>query len=82
VKFKVKGGRERTLSLPNDVRRAIKEYLKLDEKRRRNLHSGDEDAYLFQPLVNYRTLELIRQSPFPTDGQEYCGAVGRAPSAG
>jgi integrase/recombinase XerD len=58
VKFKVKGGRERTLPLPDDVRQAIKEYLKLDEKRRRNLHSDGENAYLFQPLVNYRTLEF------------------------
>jgi integrase/recombinase XerD len=29
-----------------------------DEKRRRNLHSDGENAYLFQPLVNYRTLEF------------------------
>jgi site-specific recombinase XerD len=58
VKFKVKGGRERTLPLPDDVRTAIKEYQKLDEARRRNLHSGGEEAYLFQPSVNYRTLEF------------------------
>jgi hypothetical protein len=58
VKFKVKGGRERTLPLPDDVRQAIKESLKLDEKRRRNLHSDGENAFLFQPLVNYRTLEF------------------------
>ena len=58
VKFKVKGGRERTLPLPDDVRQAIKDYLKLDEKRRRHLHSDGENAYLFQPLVNYRTLEF------------------------
>lgn len=32
--------------------------MKLDEKRRRNLHSDGENAYLFQPLVNYRTLEF------------------------
>jgi hypothetical protein len=48
----------RELPLPDDVLRAIKEYLKLDEKRRRNLHSDGENAYLFQPLVNYRTLEF------------------------
>ena len=58
LKFKVKGGRERTLPLPDDVRAAIKEYLKLDEVRRRNLHSDGEEAYLFQPSVNYRTLEF------------------------
>jgi integrase/recombinase XerD len=58
VKFKVKGGRERTLPLPDEVRKAIKEYLKLDEQRRLNLHSSGAEAYLFQPLVNYRTLEF------------------------
>jgi integrase len=36
------------------------QYLKLDEKRRRNLHSDGEEAYLFQPLVNYRTLEFSK----------------------
>lgn len=51
LKVKVKGRRERTLPLPDEVRTAIKEYLKLDAKRRRNLHSGGENAYLFQPLV-------------------------------
>jgi integrase/recombinase XerD len=60
VKVKVKGGRERTLPLPDEVRTAIKEYLKLDAKRRRNLHSDGENAYLFQPLVNWRTLEFDR----------------------
>ncbi len=58
VRFKVKGGRERTLPLPDEVRQAIKKYLKLDEKRRRNLKSDKENAYLFQPLVNWRTLEF------------------------
>jgi FG-GAP repeat protein len=43
----VKGGRERTLPLPDDVRSAVKEYLKLDESRRLNLHSDGNDAYLF-----------------------------------
>jgi integrase len=58
IKFKVKVGRERTLPLPEDVRAAVKEYLKLDEPRRRNLHSDGNDAYLFQPITNYRTLEF------------------------
>lgn len=60
LKVKVKGGRERTLPLPDEVRTAIREYLKLDAKRRRNLHSDGENAYLFQPLVNWRTLEFDR----------------------
>ena len=60
VKVKVKGGRERTLPLPDEVRAAIKEYLKLNAKRRRNLHSDGENAHLFQPTVNWRTLEFDR----------------------
>jgi integrase/recombinase XerD len=58
LKFKVKGGRERTLPLPQEVRKAIDEYLKLDEKRRGVLHSDGAEAYLFQPHLNYRTLEF------------------------
>ena len=58
VKVKVKGGRGRTLPLPEEVRTAIKEHIKLDEKRRLHLHSGGTDAFIFQPLVNYRTLEF------------------------
>jgi integrase/recombinase XerD len=56
IKFKVKGGRERTLPLPADVKKAIDEYLRLDEKRRKMIGSGGDDAYIFQPHVNYRTL--------------------------
>jgi integrase/recombinase XerD len=58
LKCKVKGGRERTLPVPVDVKKAMDEYLKLDAERRRNLHSDGPDAFLFQPLVNYRTLEF------------------------
>src|SRR5262249_31534344 len=60
IRFTVKGGRERTLPLPEEVRLAIKEYLKLDEPRRRNLHSDGNEAYLFQPITNYRTLEFAK----------------------
>jgi integrase/recombinase XerD len=60
LKFKVKGGRERTLPLPQDVRQAIDEYLKLDQKRRATLHSDGTEAYLFQPHTNYRTLEFSK----------------------
>ena len=56
LKCKVKGGRERTLPVPQEVKKAIDEYLKLDAKRRSNLHSDGVDAYLFQPHTNYRTL--------------------------
>jgi integrase len=42
LRVKVKGGRERTLPLPAEVKRAIDDYLRLDASRRRNLHSGGE----------------------------------------
>jgi site-specific recombinase XerD len=56
VKFQVKGGRERRIPLPTDVREAIEAYIKLDWKRREMLLSDGEDSYLFQPHTNYRTL--------------------------
>ncbi len=56
LKCKVKGGRERTLPVPAEVKKAIDEYLKLDAKRRSNLHSDGPEAFLFQPHSNYRTL--------------------------
>jgi site-specific recombinase XerD len=55
LRCKVKGGREEVWPLPKDVKQVIDEYLKLDAERRKTLHS-DEDAYLFQPHSNYRTL--------------------------
>ena len=56
LRCKVKGGREETWPLPKDVKEAIDHYMKLDRKRREISHSHGEDAHLFQPLVNYRTL--------------------------
>jgi site-specific recombinase XerD len=56
MKFKVKGGRERALPLPLDVKKAIDAYLKLDEKRRAILLCDGDEAFLFQPHTNYRTL--------------------------
>jgi integrase/recombinase XerD len=56
LKFKVKGGRERTLPLPKEVKEAIDQYLKLDARRRHLLASDGEEAYIFQPHANYRTL--------------------------
>src|SRR3954467_4440981 len=56
LKFKVKGGRERTIPLPSDVREAINEYLKLDRQRRDHLHSGGTEPFISQPHTNYRTL--------------------------
>jgi integrase/recombinase XerD len=60
IKFKVKGGRERTMPLPPEAKKAIDEYLKLDRARRSNLHSDGADSCIFQPIVNYRTLEFDR----------------------
>lgn len=58
IRFKVKGGRERTLPLPAEVKKAIDEYLVLDRQRRKVLLSDGEEAFLFQPHTNYRTLEF------------------------
>jgi site-specific recombinase XerD len=58
LNFKVKGGRERRIPLPKDVKEAIDAYLKLDGDRRRNLHSDGAQSFIFQPTVNYRTLEF------------------------
>jgi Site-specific recombinase XerD len=56
LKFKVKGGRERTIPLPKDVKKAIDEYLRLDRDRRRLLKTTRTDEWIFQPITNYRTL--------------------------
>jgi integrase/recombinase XerD len=58
LRCKIKGGREEVWPLPKDVKQAIDEYLKLDAKRRATLHSDGEEAYLFQPHSNYRTLQF------------------------
>ena len=58
IRFKVKGGRERTQPIPSDVKQAIDEYLRLDHTRRSLQHSGGPDQFLFQPHTNYRTLEF------------------------
>lgn len=60
LRCKIKGGDELTWPLPKDVKAAIDEYLKLDKKRRNLLNCGGEDAYLFQPFKNHRTLEYDR----------------------
>lgn len=52
----IKGGRERTLPVPNDVKKAVDEYIRTDAKRRDRHRSNGEDPFLFQPISNYRTL--------------------------
>ncbi|MEW6737779.1 MAG: tyrosine-type recombinase/integrase [Acidobacteriota bacterium] len=56
LRVKVKGGRERTIPLPKEVKQAIDEYLKLDNSRRTIHHCDGPEAFIFQPLTNYRTL--------------------------
>ena len=57
LKFKTKGGRERTIPLPTDVKKAIDDYLRLDRDRRQILKTGGgSESWIFQPLTNYRTL--------------------------
>lgn len=56
VRLAVKGGRERTLPLPPDVKSALDEYVKLAAPRHAALLSDGPEAYLFQPLVNYGRL--------------------------
>ncbi|MBA2502314.1 MAG: tyrosine-type recombinase/integrase [Pyrinomonadaceae bacterium] len=58
LRCKIKGGKEETWPLPKDVKAAFDDYLKLDAGRRRTLHSDGDEAYLFQPIVNYRTLKF------------------------
>jgi integrase/recombinase XerD len=58
LRCKIKGGKEEVWPLPKDVKEAIDHYLKLDSKRRELVHSHEEDAFLFQPHSNYRTLEF------------------------
>ena len=54
----IKGGREEVWPLPKDVKEAVDNYLRLDRARREVVHSGGDDAHLFQPVTNYRTLEF------------------------
>ncbi|MBS1807536.1 MAG: tyrosine-type recombinase/integrase [Acidobacteria bacterium] len=56
IELKVKGGRQRLLPLPGDVKREIDRYLQLDQRRRVIQHSDNEDSAIFQPVVNYATL--------------------------
>ncbi len=59
LKFKIKGGRERTIPLPKEVKQAIDEYLRLDRDRRKILKTDEgNESWLFQPVTNYRTLRF------------------------
>lgn len=58
MRFKTKGGRERTQPIPGEVKNAIDAYLRLDRTRRGLQHSDGSDQFIFQPHTNYRTLEF------------------------
>lgn len=58
LRCKIKGGREEVWPLPKDVKEAIDAYLRLDRERREVVHSGGDQAPLFQPHTNYRTLDF------------------------
>lgn len=58
LKFKVKGGRERTIPLPTEVKKAVDNYIHLDHFRRKIHKSDGVDAFIFQPITNYRTLNF------------------------
>ena len=58
LKFKVKGGRERTIPLPPEVKKAVDNYVHLDRFRRQIHKSDGVDAFIFQPITNYRTLNF------------------------
>jgi integrase len=66
LRCKVKGGREEVWPLPKEVKEAIDSYLRLDRKRREVVHSGGDQAYLFQPHTNCRTLDFDK--PLSTRG--------------
>lgn len=54
LKVKVKGGRERTIPVPADVKKAIDDYLRLDDENRRLAKTGGSEAFVFQADVNRR----------------------------
>jgi integrase/recombinase XerD len=56
LRCKVKGGREEVWPLPKDVKEAVDEYLRLDKRRREVQRCGGDEAFIFQPHTNYRTL--------------------------
>jgi integrase/recombinase XerD len=58
VNVTVKGGRVRTLPLPAEVRKSMRDYVAIDGKRRELSHTDGADSFIFQPHSNYRTLEF------------------------
>lgn len=61
ITLKVKGGAEEIWPVPKDVKQAIDEYLRLDEKRRNIWRENRvEDQYILQPMLNHRTEDITK----------------------
>lgn len=61
LRLKVKGGSEEVWPLPQDVKQAINDYLRLDNNRRSLWRENQaQDQYIFQPMHNYSTPEQNR----------------------
>lgn len=55
LRVKVKGGRERTIPVPPEVKQAIDDYLLLDGANRRQMKTGEgNDGFIFQADVSRR----------------------------
>lgn len=55
LKVKVKGGRERTIPVPQDVKQAIDEYLRIDAGNRQMMKTDGSDAFIFQADIARRS---------------------------
>jgi len=65
----------------NTTHRLHQSHLKLDAARRRTLHSDGDEAYLFHPMVNYRTL-VFDKSLSPRMIQKIIGRWGQFTGVG
>lgn len=54
LKVTVKGGRERTIPIPQDVKTAVDKYLDIDASNRQTMKTGGNDAFIFQADVSRR----------------------------
>jgi integrase/recombinase XerD len=82
--LKVKGGAEEVWPVPLDVKQAIDEYLRLDEKRRNVWRENRvEDQFIFQPMLNHRTGRYNKGLTRQMIGQivrkwaSFCGIKGK-----
>lgn len=59
LKVKVKGGRERTIPIPQDVKRAIDEYLRIDASNRQTMKTGGSDAFLGRENLELNAVNFL-----------------------